>query len=117
MAQNRPRYLLDECVQNGDEQTRRMFGFVNSSEIIPAGSADEDVLKAASRRRLIIITKDVQFVLQTLIKGKPIIYQNYKHERICLELKNKPKIERDCHLKYRDFTTSYIIHSGKITLP
>lgn len=117
MRKNKPRYLLDECIQTKDEKIREKFGFVNSTEIIPSGSTDDEVLRAASRRKLIVITKDVQFVFRTLIQGKPIIYQNNKHERILLELKSKPKIEKNCHLKYRDFTTSHILHSNNVVIP
>ena len=117
MRQNKPQFLLDECVQTKDARIRKKFGFINSTEIIPSGSTDEDVLKTASRRNLRIITADIRFVLEILTQGKPVIFENHKHERIHLIPKNKPKIEKNCHLKYKHYTTYYILHSGKIVMP
>lgn len=117
MSRNRPKYLLDECVQTADKTIRTKFGFVNLSEIIPNGSDDDKVLRSASRRNLTIITKDIRFVLQILIKGKPVVYENYKNERIHIIPKTKPRIERNCHFKYKCFTTYYIQRTDNIIMP
>jgi hypothetical protein len=117
MRKNRPRYLLDACSLIKDDYVRKYFGFVNSTEILNHDATDEEVLKAASKRRLTIVTKDARFTLQILINGKDVIFENQRHERIHIELKRKPRIEKNCHLRYSDFVTYYLRRSNKIIVP
>ena len=74
------KYLLDECLPVSVQEF--ISGeYIHFPRFLPYGTPDDVILEEASKRGLIIITKDIKFVLQTITKNQDIIYQNMQGER------------------------------------
>lgn len=69
-------YLLDECILRTDEQ-RASVDLPQVIDYLPQGTSDDKVLEESVKRGMIIVTKDMKFIVRTVRQGIPIIY-DYK---------------------------------------
>lgn len=66
-------YLLDECILRTDER-RESCSLPQAIDYLPMGTKDDTVLAEAVKHGLIVVTKDMKFVVRTVRQGIPIIY-------------------------------------------
>lgn len=66
-------YLLDECILRTDDR-RKSCDLPQVIDYLSPGSKDDKVLAEAVKRGLIVVTKDMKFVVRTIRQGIPIIY-------------------------------------------
>jgi rRNA-processing protein FCF1 len=72
------KYLLDECIKYSAEQIKS----VNLPQVIdylPRGTSDDKVLEEANKRGLILVTRDMKFVVRTVRQDIPVIYDHAGH--------------------------------------
>ncbi|AJM92191.1 DUF5615 family PIN-like protein [Nitrosopumilus piranensis] len=115
-SKRKPKFLLDECVQIADKELRNHLGFINARDIVATGTSDDKLLSSAKRRNLIIITKDIQFILNTILTGNKIVFHN-KNTRVLIIPKIKT-IDSGCnHSKYKSMLTYYLQEHEEIIVP
>ncbi len=68
-------YITDKNIKNVTS-TRPKEHFVNLEDVLPIDILDDIFLDFAIRNNLIIVTCDIQFVLDNLLKSRNVIYQN-----------------------------------------
>lgn len=111
------KFLLDECNQIKCKNLRKRFGFVNCSEIAKPGTADNILLQKATKRKLIVITRDIKFALQTILEGHQIIFENQEGTRILVSGNKTEIIDYDCKIKYRDENIFHLIDNEEVVWP
>jgi len=111
---NKKKFLLDECNQIKCKNLRKRFGFVNASEIAKPGTADCILLKKATKRKLVVITRDYKFALQTILEGHQIVFENQDGTRILVPKNKIEVIDSDCRIKYSDEITFHLIENDEV---
>lgn len=71
-------YLLDECILRTQER-RESCDLPQVIHFLPMGTPDDKVLEEAVKRGLILVTRDMKFIVRTVRKGIPIIYDYGGH--------------------------------------
>lgn len=78
MSELESKYLLDECVLRTPERIKSNT-FPQAIDYLPKGSPDDKVLEEAIKRGLILVTRDMKFVVRTVRQGHPVIYDYGGH--------------------------------------
>ena len=112
---HKTKFLLDACIPLGLKEL--LSGdYVESVQILPHDTPDNIILEEANQRNLVVITRDVKFVLQTILKNHDIVYQNQHNERYYIhglaEL-----IEKNCSEKSVDKRTKYLLKNETVIIP
>jgi len=79
----KPKYVLDENIHCNDV-TKPKNLFVKSTAISYRGASDEVVFEEARKRNLILVTRDIKFILNILMKKEDVIYETNDGERYFL---------------------------------
>jgi len=116
-VKNNRQLVLDENVLLGNKTMRKRFGLINATQIVKAGTCDEKLLKKSIKRKLTIVTKDIRFILSTVIKGHEIIFQDYEGTRYLISGIKPKVIDTNCNKKYSDDVTFHVLNSGEVILP
>ncbi len=114
---NNQRLVLDENILMGNKILRKKLGFINSTQIVDAGTCDEKLLEKCLKRKLIIVTKDIRFTLNTVLQGHEIIFQDHEGTRHFISGIQTKIIDVNCNKKFHDEVTLHILTSGDVILP
>ena len=91
---HKPKYLLDENISKyflGKPSCK----YVKFNEFLLNGTPDEKVLDKAIEKNLIIVTKDVKFIIYALSKNQNIIYETNEGARFLFDGKKTKTIHQD----------------------
>jgi hypothetical protein len=90
---HKPTFLLDENIgeRNGGLPKCQC---ILARQIVKPATPDDVLLEEANKRNLIIVTRDVKFVVKTTIKGKNIIYESDEGFRFLIPGKSTKIIDR-----------------------
>ena len=69
------KYLLDECILYPQEKMKSC-NLPKIIDYLPKGASDNKVLEESIKRGLIIVTKDMKFIVRTVRQGISIIYDH-----------------------------------------
>lgn len=91
---HKPKYLLDE---NISKQVLRKPSckYIKFNELLINGTPDEKVLDKAIEKKLIVITRDVKFIIYALSKNQNIIYETSEGTRFLFDGKKTKTIHQD----------------------
>ena len=106
-------FFLDACVAQGIKDLsseQHMF----SSDVIPHNASDDTVFEEAKKRNRIVVTKDIGFIVKTLIKNESIVFQTKDGKRILLAGK---LIDEDCPHRSVGKKTKYLLKNNEIVVP
>ena len=106
-------FLVDECLPISVQEF--ISGeYIHSTELLPHGALDNEVLEEAQKNNLILITADRKLALKIAMDNQKVIFQNQNGERFLLHGKflgnhsNQPCIE---------FKTKYLLKNNLIVVP
>lgn len=91
---HKPRYILDENI-SGYCFSKPSSLYLRSSTLVPRGTSDEELLKKANEKNRIVITRDVKFVISTVIKKQKIIYETNEGHRFLFNGKTCKQIHQN----------------------
>jgi len=73
MSELDPKYLLDECILRTQER-RESNTLPQAIDYLPPGTSDDIVLEEAVKRGLILVTRDMKFIVRTVRQDIPVVY-------------------------------------------
>ncbi len=110
--QPKVKYLIDECVSfNSTGLTKR--NAIKSTEFLPPGTPDDEILKVLQKHDLLLITADLKFAFKTAMKNKQAFYQTQEGERYRIRGK---LVATNCSFK-KTGLSSYLLQNDTIVIP
>ena len=91
---HKPKYLLDENISKyflGKPSCK----YVRFNELLLNGTPDEKVLDKAIEKNLIIVTRDVRFVIYALTKNQNIVYETNDGARFLFDGKKTKTVHQE----------------------
>lgn len=81
---HKPKYLLDENISKYS-LVKPSCKYVKSTEVLLRGISDDKILDKAIEKNLLVITRDVKFILYALSKNQNIIYETNEGVRFLFD--------------------------------
>jgi len=106
-------FFVDVCVPQGVKELSSEQ-YLSSTDILPNTASDDCVFDEAKKRNRIVITKDIGFIIRTLIKNENIVLQTQDGTRILLA---GVTIDQNCSSKGPDKHTKYLLKNDEIIIP
>ncbi|PBO84538.1 MAG: hypothetical protein COA77_08845 [Thaumarchaeota archaeon] len=106
-------FFVDACVPQGVKELSSEQ-YLSSIDVLSRDASDDCIFEEAKKRNRIVITKDIGFVIRTLIKNENIILQTFDGKRILL---SGITIDENCPSKSPDKRTKYLIKNNEIMIP
>ncbi len=106
-------FFVDACVPQGIKELSSEQ-YLYSTDVLPCNASDDCVFEEAKKRNRIVITKDIGFIIRTLIKNENIVLQTQDGKRILLA---GITIDQSCPHKSVDKHTKYLLKNDKIVIP
>ncbi len=106
-------FFVDACIPQGIKELSS-DQYVFSTDILPCNASDDCVFEEAKKRNRIVITKDIGFIIRTLIKNENIVLQTQDGKRILLA---GIIIDQNCPHKSVDRRTKYLLKHDEIIIP
>jgi len=106
-------FFVDACIPQGVKELSS-DQYLLSIDILPHNAPDDCVFEEANKRNRIVITKDIGFIIRTLIKNENIVLQTFDGKRILLA---GITIDQNCPSKGLDKRSKYLLKNDEIVIP
>jgi len=83
---HKPRYILDENI-SGYSFSKPSCLYLRAPELVPQGTSDEKLLEKAASQNLVVITRDIKFVINAVVRKQRIIYETCEGHRFLFNRK------------------------------
>ncbi len=107
------KYLIDECVSfNSTGLTKR--NAIKSTEFLPPGTPDDEILKVIQKHNLLLVTADLRFAFKTSFTTRKTFYvtQDGKRYRLTAKL-----VAVNCFANQNTKLTNYLKENETIVIP
>lgn len=106
-------FLVDECLPVSVQEL--ISGeYIHSTELLPHGAPDNEVLEQAQKNNLILVTADMKLALKIAMDNQKVIFQNQNGERFLVHGKF---IGTNLNQSNLEIKTKYLLKNNLIVVP